>query len=216
MSTYNGNDGVARFALTSYQIEEAGGTASTNTVQINTTSAHGLSTGDYVVVTNVDGFADATYSNPNGVFEVTVVDTDSFTFTFACDDVSLTPQDDAWVFKSEDTVAEVKSFTANETCELIRTTSMGDAWETRQPGKKTWEATIECHWDNTDSANDVAAGSAIGVTLYAEGLEDSATVLSGHGKVTNVSDSTNFENQTVARTITAVGTGAFAKNTITI
>jgi len=216
MSTYNGNDGVARFATSSCKIEEAGGTASTNTVQINTVSAHGLSTGDYVVVTNVSGFEDATYENPNGVFEVTVVDTDSFTFTFPCDDVSLTQQDDAYVFKSEDTIAEVKSFTAVESTELTDDTAMGDAWRTKKIGLKSWEATIECHWDDTDAANSVEVGSSIGVMLYPEGFVDSTKVLSGHGKVTSVSNTQTFENQTVSRTITATGTGAFAQNTISV
>jgi len=166
MSTFSGKDGVVKFATSSVKISAAEGINASGEVIFETASAHGLTTGDIVVISNVTGFETSTYENPNGVFEVTVSDTETFQIDFACDDVFSTAQADAYVWKSEAEVAEVTDFTATESMEPIEDTAMGDSFRSHIEGLKTWEATVNCHWDDTDTAQEITRGTAVAVTLY--------------------------------------------------
>ena len=68
-------------------------------------------------------------------------------------------------------MAEVKSYSIDETADTIESTSMGDAAKTFESSLTSFSGSVECHWDETDTAGQVAMsiGSTITLNLYPEG-----------------------------------------------
>ena len=100
------------------------------------------------------------------------------------------------------------SFTIDQQMETIDTTVMKSAWRTHKVGLKTWNATIECRWDDTDTEQEIAVGTqvfAIFVPDESPNVDNSA--IAGFGKITTVSQTQTFDNQTINRTITITGNG---------
>jgi len=113
-------------------------------------------------------------------------------------------------------VAEVRSFTVNSSMEPIDDTAMGDDWRTHLAGLKTWDGTIECHWDDTDSTGQEAMtiGASVTLNLLPEGDGSSDYELTGTASITGISQTQSFDNVTVSRSFTFQGNGALTITTV--
>lgn len=109
---------------------------------------------------------------------------------------------------ASDSIKEVMSFTVNQNMEPIDDTVMGDSWRTHLAGLKTWDGTVECRWDDTDTAGQgaLSIGASVTLDLYPEGI--SGYKLSGLVSVTSISQTQSYDNTTVTRTFTFQGNGA--------
>jgi len=113
-------------------------------------------------------------------------------------------------------VAEVMSFTVNQTMEPIDDTVMGDSWRSHLAGLKTWDGTIECRWDDTDTTGQEAltVGASVTLALLPEGSGAGEYELEGTASITSVSQTQSYDNTTVTRTFTFQGNGALTIGTV--
>jgi hypothetical protein len=109
------------------------------------------------------------------------------------------------------TVAEVNNFSVNQTAAVTEDTSMGDTWTTIKTTQKSWNASISCHWDDTDSDGQVAltVGSEVALTLYPEGTASGQYTLIGNAIVTDIKQSQEYKGL-VSVDFTCQGTGSLA------
>ena len=104
-------------------------------------------------------------------------------------------------------VAEVTSFTINQTGAVIDDTNIGDAWTTNIAGLKSWTASVECHWDETDAAQiALTVGAAVTLSLYPEGTATTASYFTGAAVINSISIS-NAAGSTVKASFSATGNG---------
>lgn len=87
------------------------------------------------------------------------------------------------------TVAEVTGFTLNETQDTVEDTSLTDSKKSYVALRGDATATIECHWDETDTNGQEAldVGSSATIELYPEGADSGDKYYSGTGIVTGAS-----------------------------
>ena len=111
-------------------------------------------------------------------------------------------------------VAEVKSFTVTEVIETVEDTSMGDSSRTHLPGLKSWNGNLECHFDDTDTAQiSLTVGASITLNLQPEGDTTGDFLLTGTATVTEVTH-TNTVDNVVERTFSFVGNGDLTQTTV--
>jgi len=122
--------------------------------------------------------------------------------------MATTSGNDGVVKVGTNTVAEVRSFTLNMNMETIDDTAMGDSWRTKMVGLKSWDGTIECHWDDTDSTGQEAMtiGASVSLDLLPEGSGGES--YAGTALITGITNTQSFDNTTVSRSFTFVGNGA--------
>jgi len=115
---------------------------------------------------------------------------------------------------STNTVAEVTSFTINQTAAVIDDTQLSDAWTTNIPGIASWTASIECHWDETDTTGQVAMtiGSSVTLNLYPEGATTGDKYWYGTATINSLSIS-NAAGSTVKASFSATGSGIMTLGT---
>jgi len=105
-------------------------------------------------------------------------------------------------------VGEVTAFTVNTRIDTVDATAMGATWKTHETGVKSWDGTIECFLDDTDTTQSgVTEGSEISVTLYPRGSDSGAEEITGTATVTEVSKTVNKESIN-AVTFSYTGKGA--------
>ena len=87
------------------------------------------------------------------------------------------------------TVAEVTGFTLNETQDTVEDTSLTDSKKSYIALRGDATATIECHWDETDTNGQEAldVGTQATLELYPEGADSGDKYYSGSGIVTGAS-----------------------------
>jgi len=112
-------------------------------------------------------------------------------------------------------MAEVRSFTVNQTAETIDDTAIGDAWRSHLTGLKTWDGTVECIWDDTDTTGQEALtiGTSVSLTLCPEGDTTGDYTLAGTATVTGVTQTQSYDNTVVTRSFTFQGSGALTIGT---
>ena len=112
-------------------------------------------------------------------------------------------------------IGELKSWTLSESTETIEDTIMGDAARTFTVGLKSWEGSLECFWDETDTNGQVsfANGSTATLNLYPEGASSSDTYYSGAIIVTGFERSAALDGM-VEATISFTGNGALSTATV--
>ncbi len=84
------------------------------------------------------------------------------------------------------TVAEVTGFTLNETQDTVEDTSLTDSKKSYVALRGDATATIEAHWDETDTNGQEAldVGSSATIELYPEGADSGDAYYTGTGIVT--------------------------------
>lgn len=112
-------------------------------------------------------------------------------------------------------VAEIRSYTINETGETIEDTSMGDTSRTFKAGLKTFTASVEVFWDETDTAGQGAldVGSEVTLNVYPEGDTSGDTYYSGTSIVTGKTVTGSFDGM-VEASFELQGTGALTETTV--
>lgn len=112
------------------------------------------------------------------------------------------------------TVAEVRSYTVSETGDTIEDTSMGDASRTFKAGLKTWTASVEAFWDETDTNGQGSfdVGSSVTLNVYPEGSSTGDVYYTGSALVTGKTINATFDGM-VEASFTLQGTGALSETT---
>lgn len=85
-----------------------------------------------------------------------------------------------------DAIAEVVGFTLNETNDTVEDTSLTDTAKSYLVLRKDATATIECHWDETDTNGQEAldVGSSVTLNLYPEGADAGDAYYTGTALIT--------------------------------
>lgn len=112
-------------------------------------------------------------------------------------------------------IAEIRSYTINETGETIEDTSMGDAARTFKAGLKTYTASVEAFWDETDTSGQGAldVGSEVTLNVYPEGETAGDTYYTGSAIVTGKTVTGSFDGM-VEASFELQGNGALTETTV--
>jgi len=113
------------------------------------------------------------------------------------------------------TIAEVKSYSLEESADTIETTKMGDAARTYLPSLTSFSGSVDCFWDETDAAGQVAlaVGASVTLVFYPEGSASGDTYYSGTALVTGKTITGSFDGM-VEASISVQGTGVITTATV--
>lgn len=113
------------------------------------------------------------------------------------------------------TVAEVRSYTISETGDTIEDSVMGDVSRTYKAGLKTWTASVEAMWDETDTNGQGSfdVGSSVTLNVYPEGSSSGDVYYTGSAIVTGKTINATFDGM-VEASFTLQGTGALSETTL--
>lgn len=118
------------------------------------------------------------------------------------------------VKEGSNTLGEVKSFSVTESSETIEDTAMGDSWRSHKAGLKSWSGTIECWFDDTDTAQgNLTPGASVTLNLQPEGSTTGDFLLTGTATITEITH-TNTIDGIVERSFTFQGSGALTRSTV--
>lgn len=112
-------------------------------------------------------------------------------------------------------VAEIRSYTISETGDTIEDSSMGDSSRTYKAGLKTFTASVECFWDETDTTGQGSfdVGSTVTLNVYPEGASTGDIYYTGSAIVTGKTVNATFDGM-VEASFTLQGTGALSESTV--
>lgn len=112
------------------------------------------------------------------------------------------------------TIAEVRSYSIEQTGDTVEDTTMGDSWRSHKTTLKSWTASLDVFWDETDTNGQtaLAVGNEVNFRVYPEGDTTGDTYLTGTGIVTGKTVNGSFDGM-VESSITLQGTGALSSAT---
>lgn len=112
------------------------------------------------------------------------------------------------------TIAEVVGFSVDNTGDVFEDTALADTAKTYIAGQSGWTASVECHWDETDTNGQVAmtVGATVTLNLYPEGATTGDIYYSGSAIITSISRSVAI-GSTVKASYSMQGTGALTTST---
>ena len=113
------------------------------------------------------------------------------------------------------TVAEVTGFTLETTADVIETTALANSTKSFVASRSTFTATIECHFDETDTncQRTLIVGASVNIFLHPEGNDSGDFVLQGACIVTGNSTSVTMDD-TIRQSISVQGTGGITRTTV--
>lgn len=111
-------------------------------------------------------------------------------------------------------VAEIRSYSVEQTSDTVEDSTMGDVWRTHKPTLKSWTASVDVYWDETDTTGQGAltVGSEVTLNLYPEGASTGDSYFTGTGIVTGKTVTASFDGM-VESTISVQGTGTLTTGT---
>lgn len=111
-------------------------------------------------------------------------------------------------------IAEIRSFSVEETGDTIDDSTMGDTARTFIAGLKTFTATVDCLWDETNTLGQGAltVGATVTLNLYPEGASTGDTYYTGSAIVTGRTINSSYDGL-VEISISCQGTGALTTST---
>ena len=111
-------------------------------------------------------------------------------------------------------IAEIRSFSVEETGDTIDDSTMGDTARTFIAGLKTFTATVDCLWDETNTLGQGAltVGATVTLNLYPEGASTGDTYYTGSAIVTGRTINSSYDGL-VEISISCQGTGALTQST---
>ncbi len=111
-------------------------------------------------------------------------------------------------------IAEIRSYSVEQTGDTVEDTTMGDSWRTHKATLRSWTATVECFWDETDTTGQgaLSVGTEVTLNLYPEGSTTGDKYYTGTAIVTGRSISASFDGM-VESTINVQGTGTLTEAT---
>ena len=112
-------------------------------------------------------------------------------------------------------VAEVTGFTIDESADVVEDTTLTDTSKSYKALRSDATATVECHWDETDSTGQGAltVGSEVTLNLYPEGADAADTYYTGTAIVTGVSQNVSLDG-VISRTINVQFSGGVSTTTV--
>ena len=113
------------------------------------------------------------------------------------------------------TVAEVTGFTLNETQDTVEDTSLTDSKKSYVALRGDATATIEAHWDETDTNGQEAldVGSSATIELYPEGADSGDAYYTGTGIVTGADVAVSMDG-IISRTLNIQFSGGVTHTTV--
>jgi len=111
-------------------------------------------------------------------------------------------------------IAEIRSFSVEETGDTIDDSTMGDVSRTYIAGLRTYTASIDCLWDETNTTGQGAltVGATVTLNLYPEGATAGDIYYTGSAIVTGRTITASFDGL-VEMSITCQGSGALTQST---
>ena len=106
-------------------------------------------------------------------------------------------------------IAEIRSYSVEQTADTVEDTTMGDSWRTHKTTLRSWTASVDCFWDETDTNGQgaLSVGTEVTLNLYPEGSTTGDVYLTGTAIVTGKTITASFDGM-IESTITLQGTGA--------
>jgi hypothetical protein len=112
------------------------------------------------------------------------------------------------------TVGEVTSFTLSQTQDTVEDTSLTDSMKSYKALRGDATATVECHFDETDTAQELlVVGNTATLELYPEGADSSDEYFVGTAIVTGNDTSVTMDGIT-SRTFSFQFTGGVSTATV--
>ena len=113
------------------------------------------------------------------------------------------------------TIAEIRDWSITETGENFDDTSMGDSARTHLATVSSWEGSVTCFWDETDSNGQGAMtiNASITANFYPEGAVSADTYYTGTASVTSIGRSASVDGG-VEATFGLQGNGALTETTV--
>ena len=112
-------------------------------------------------------------------------------------------------------IAEIRDWSVTETGETVDDTSMGDTTRTHKATVASWEASINCWWDETDASGQGAMtiNTSLVLNLYPEGSSGGDTFYSGTATITGITRNAALDGM-VEVSFTALGNGVLTEATV--
>jgi hypothetical protein len=122
---------------------------------------------------------------------------------------------DGAVYVGANAVAEIRDWSLEQTSEVVNDTVMGDTWMTNKATQKSWTASFNAFWDETDTNGQGAltVGAEVTLNLYPEGNTSGDTYWTGSAIITSVSNSASFDGL-VEASFSATGNGSLTEDTV--
>lgn len=110
-------------------------------------------------------------------------------------------------------IGEIRSFTVDQTSDTVEDTAMGDATRSYKATLKSFTASVDALFDDTNSVQEsMIVGAELAFLFQPEGSASGKYQLSGDGIITGISQTQSFDGL-VERSFTVQGTGALTIGT---
>lgn len=112
-------------------------------------------------------------------------------------------------------IAEIRSYSIEETADTTEDTSMGDSYRTHKITLKSWTASVDVFWDETDTNGQetLVPGAEVTINVYPEGNASGDAYYTGTALVTSKSINASFDGM-IEASISLQGTGALTTTTV--
>jgi len=112
-------------------------------------------------------------------------------------------------------IAEIRSYSIEETSDTVEDTSMGDSFRTHKATLRSWTASVDVFWDETDTTGQVALvpGSEVTINVYPEGNTSGDDYYTGTAIVTSKSVTASFDGM-VEASVSLQGTGTLTSSQV--
>lgn len=113
-----------------------------------------------------------------------------------------------------DAIAEVLDFSIDEAANTVDDTVLGDTSSTHKEGLHSWSGSINCFWDDTDTAGQVTLtiGSTVAINLLPEGATTGDAQYSGNCTIVGISRAV-ANDSIITQSFTFTGNGDLAIGT---
>jgi|TARA_R100001460_G_scaffold26146_1_gene52774 hypothetical protein len=112
-------------------------------------------------------------------------------------------------------VAEVTAFNIDQTTDTVEDTSLTDTSKSYKVLRNDATATIECHFDETDTTGQGALtqGASVTLNLFPEGADSGDTFFTGTAIVTSIGQAVSLDG-VISRTINVQFSGGVSITTV--
>jgi len=115
---------------------------------------------------------------------------------------------------SSTTIGELRNYALSHSSDTVEDSVIGDTYRTRLATMKTWSASGDLYWDETNAGQLlITIGSSVTLNLYPEGSDSGDTYYSGSAIVTKFDVSASFDG-IVEGSIAFEGNGALSTLTV--
>lgn len=112
-------------------------------------------------------------------------------------------------------VAEMRGWSIEQQADVVEDTVLGDTWKTNKPSLKSWTATFNGWWDETDATGQalLIVGAELSLGFYPEGATAGDIAYTGSGIVTSFTNKGEVGGMIEAE-FSVTGNGALATGAV--